>query len=388
MDKNWGRWPGLHGTTRWPLALAATLLVAFSAAQTGCSSDDGAGGDSSADAAGAAADGGGADGSATDSGGSPDAGGEDATGAAQGPWTPKPYSGGTCPGIIGGAQLFASGGVDRRLVVAMPAQPEGAPVLFLWHGLGDSPENFSGAFGASALADQYGVIVVAPEPISGPIFPPDLPDAVAGLVGNFIPETWAFFGEPEADLMLFDDVVSCLDAFYDIDRSRVYTAGFSAGAMWSTLLVMHRADYLAAAALFSGGSMFVEIDLGNLPPPYNGLNLGEGKVVAADTRYQTPPRKIPLLLTWGGMADYLEFVQGMPQYAFDFDAAAQAFIAGAKQDGLSMVTCNHGGGHTPPAGAQVWGMDFLFRHAFGDEVVNTTPDTAAGTLPSICSVVE
>ena len=68
---------------------------------------------------------------------------------------PQPYSNGTCPAIEAGTMSFATGSDTRGAVIVMPQNPEGAGLLFLWHGNGDTPANFSAA---SATADSSAVL--------------------------------------------------------------------------------------------------------------------------------------------------------------------------------------------------------------------------------------
>lgn len=288
------------------------------------------------------------------------------------PPTPAPYSGGTCPTLKEGVNTIKSGGQDREVTLFVPPQPKNAPLLFLWHGLGDSPANFSSAVKAATLAQSFGFLVVVPKGVSGPIFPPTVQPSLINLLKQYIKqifETWAFFGDPKADLALFDDVLSCADAQYDIDNKRVYTSGFSAGAMWSTYLTMHRAPYLAASLLFSGGVMEVDLDLATIPL----LNL-TGTLRAADIPYVTPQRKIPVMMTAGGPQDIVSmggFIE------FNFQVGTDALGKGLVQDGHFVIQCNHTGAHTIPSDAFTPGINFLLKHVYSDQ-----PSPYKGNLPA------
>ena len=91
------------------------------------------------------------------------------------------------------------------------------------------------AFQAQQVSDAKKAFIVVPKGASGPNFPSSVTPAMINMMKNFFGamfETWSFFGDPAADLTLFDDILACLDQQYDIDNKRVYTSGFSAGGLW------------------------------------------------------------------------------------------------------------------------------------------------------------
>lgn len=293
------------------------------------------------------------------------------------PWTsdeppaPKSYSGETCPTFAAGTVNIKSVGFDRKVEVFLPTTTKGAGLLFLWHGLGDNPANFAKAVSAATLAER-GYIVVVPAGVSGPQFPPNVPANVISTMKQFATamfETWSFFGDPKADLGLFDDVLSCLDQQFDIDNKQVYTSGFSAGALWSTYLTMHRSEYLAASVLFSGGVIDQDLDLSTVPL----LNLtGTMKVMAIP--YRTPRRKVPVMMTAGGSTDMVSmggFIK------FEFQPATDELGKGLTKDGHFVIQCNHTEGHkvlTPDFNA---GLAFIKEHTYGNQ-----PSPFKGQVPS------
>lgn len=253
---------------------------------------------------------------------------------------PKGFAG-TCPNLAAGANSITSAGENRTFRVFLPPQPKGASLVFMWHGLGDTSQNFSAAMGAAQVANGRNAIIIAA-------------DAFQQVVA-VMPPTWGFLGEPDPDLALFDDLLSCVDAQFDIDNDRVYTTGFSAGALWSTLLVMQRNEYLAAATLWSGGTSetgFVTID------------------------YATPGHKLPVLAASGGATDTWNNL-------LDFQKGTDDLIAKLSADSVLVVGCNHNSGHTIPPGGQNWGWDFLFHHTYGQksDLWGHTPSTL---YPAYC----
>ena len=286
---------------------ARWLLVASAALLCGCGGDDEAVG--SSDVTSASAD--------ATAGAGVDTVEQDTAPAVPSPPAPVSYSGGgECPKLVAGDNVMWSWGLDRKFNLYLPAEPKGAPLLFLWHGLGDNKENFSAAMNAKAISGALGAVVVVPQ-------------------GGVKVSGWGWSNPTDAteDAALFDDLLSCLDAQYDIDNRRVWTMGFSSGALWSSWLAMYRSTYLAAVVAWSGGT---------------GTN---------SNKYKTPKRQVPVLLAWGGSQD---------QVAINFEQASKQMGAKLKADGHFVVLCNHNKGHTIPGKGLTWGLDFLQRHSWGD----------------------
>ena len=279
--------------------------------------------------------------------GAADAGATDAGAAGDGvPGPPALAFAGTCPEWKTGVATITSAGFTRHVRVFLPQEPKGAPVLFLWHGLGDAAANMAAAFQAAKIAQDQGMVVVAPDSCC---------NAGAGAQGCcLIANAWGFAVKPEPDRALFRDTLHCLDQGLGIDRKRVYTMGFSAGALWSTWLVMNEAPQLAAAVLWSGG--------------------------VADFMEWTPPTaNVPVLVAWGGKMDI--FGNGL----VDFGETSKTLIQKLRQGGHAVVGCNHGGGHTVPPGGQKWGLEFLLAHTWsGPPSALTT--TLPKSFPAYCQV--
>lgn len=260
------------------------------------------------------------------------------------PAAPTPYAG-ECPAFVSGNNTIESAGFKRSFKLYLPAEPNGAPVVFLWHGLGDSASNFASAIGAKNIATKYGVIAVVPASCA------ESPTTKGCDPGLF---TWASDGSKDADVRLFDDVAACLDQTYGTDRKRIYTAGFSAGALWTSWLLMHRADRLAAAVVFSGGVMDA------IP-------------------YVHPTYKLPVLVAWGGEQD--QFGNGLVEFA----VTSKALREGLRKDGHFVLACNHGMGHTIPQNGDKFALTFLLAHSWKDGSSPYATGALPAAFPSYCT---
>lgn len=260
--------------------------------------------------------------------------------ATQYPTEPVPaaalptYSGEACPTFESGRNAFMAGTKMRDFNLFLPPEPDGKPLLLIWHPLGSNAGQIGRYFDAQGIAAERDWIVAVPESLR-------------------TQTEWGYFGSSVDDLALFDDLLACLGAQYAFDPQRVYTTGFSAGALWSSYLIMHRAQHLNAALVLSGG-------------------------VSEFTPYRTPEHALPVLLAWGGPTDQYGGIINFQETTFEFRDRL-------REGGHPVVTCEHAGGHVPPPGVTGWGIDFLAGHV---ERVAAPAFTDDAPYPETCVEVE
>lgn len=272
------------------------------------------------------------------------------TGRVGGPPAPAAYSAGTCPALGAGGQTFLSGTDDRQITVTLPSNPDGAGIMFLWHGFGDTDGNFSSAVGASSIANAHNVIVIAPAASLDPLESDKLKpykDLAASFIGP-LPPTWSILDGPEMDLTLFDDLLSCADEQYAVDPNRIYSMGFSQGALWTAVLIMNRSEQIAAALSWSGG-----------------LGTAGGIVEVVNMAYETPGRRIPVLAAAGGEVN--DLWPNAQLALVNFQTGTNTLAEGLLGDGHVVVQCDHGLGHTIPSDGLGWGLTFLFDHEWTED---------------------
>jgi poly(3-hydroxybutyrate) depolymerase len=244
---------------------------------------------------------------------------------------------GDCPSFdSSGMQSLTSNGVERNVIVEFPSsKPDNMPVMFYWHGLGDSASNAANGLGASDIAQDNKAVVVVVE-----------------STDSFL-MTWDVFGGGD-DLAIYDDLRICLSRELNVDLNRISTSGFSFGGIFTDYLIMSRGDTLSAAAPMSGG---VDTSLG--------------------LAYTTPPGKTPTMVMWGGASDL--FSMGFTE--LDFDEGAQVFGDSLQGDGHYVVGCNHEGGHSVPFDFKDAILPWVFDHELGSD----SPFTGdVSSLPSYC----
>jgi poly(3-hydroxybutyrate) depolymerase len=142
-----------------------------------------------------------------------------------------------------------------------------APVVFAFHGVGDTPEGMAESTRMDRLAAQEGFLLVYPVGRNASW------DAV---------EIAADAAEENADVQFFDALLEKMAAKHTLDRSRIYLIGMSNGAAFAQLLAHARSQEIAAVVAHSG-----------LCP--QGLN--------------SPERKFPILLIVGSEDPAAEAIQ-------------------------------------------------------------------------------
>jgi len=242
--------------------------------------------------------------------------------ARQGP----DYSGSSCPSLEDGTQEFATGDTSYDVQIVLPPEPDGAPVLFAWHWLGGNASQVIRYLELDELAADENVIIVAPR-------------------SDDSAYEWHFAegAEGNPDLLLFEDLLSCLWQQFDVDLDRIHATGMSAGGLWSSYLTVHEADWLASTAPLSGGS-----------DSYS---------------YTTPASPIPVLLTWGGSSDLYG--------TYSFEDASLYLSEALREDGHFVVECVHDDGHSLPP----WGISYVWEF-FEVHPRGVDPEPWSGGLPS------
>ena len=262
------------------------------------------------------------------------------------PTAPAAYTG-TCPDFTkGGTVTMVSGGFNRSMRVSLPpdmTSPDTA-LLFMWHGLGDTAANFSAAFGAAGIAKNNNAVVITPEVCSA--------SGCSQVFG------WSFLDAAGgADAPLFADVISCVSQQITIDPRRVYSTGFSAGALWTTWLLINRSDFLGSVAIFSGG------------------------IDPSQVAYVTPKWPIPVIGFYGSQTG--DQFQGI----VFFHDLMQTLIADLRADKIFTVDCDDElNAHTVPTGGVEAGVEFMFNHKYGDKSSYETTGVLPANFPSYCKI--
>jgi predicted esterase len=243
---------------------------------------------------------------------------------------PPKYSG-TCPTLVAGENTISSSGNDRQFMLALPSNlPAGAnlPVIFLWHWLGGSAQDFYDKGEIQTAVDTQHFIAVLPEKKGDVAFtwPATSLDTQA---------------REDEELQFFDDMLACVSQQFSVDRNCVGSAGVSAGALWTDQLAGYRSQYLSSFISLSGGTGGIAVK-----------------------PWHTPTHHLPGIVLWGGDTDACLNVLYFRDLSHDLEDHLT-------QEGDFFVECIHNCGHAEPpmdappgesAYAALW--QFVLDHPF------------------------
>ncbi|MBI5488702.1 MAG: hypothetical protein HY905_15315 [Deltaproteobacteria bacterium] len=248
---------------------------------------------------------------------------------------------------------------DRAFEIRVPdsigSSPGPWPVVFVWHGVHDPVSQVLDLVAGEVNDAVHPFIAVGPEAI---------PLGLATTPLGFDWDMLIWRDEANEDVELFDDVVACLDEAFDVDEDRIYSMGFSAGAIMTNLLSVARSEVLASIASFSGAYF------SDTPQ-----QMCFGSTCTTWPAFQgTTP--FPALLVRGGPEDTYDAIPGLMVIEFNQDTLYSIDYLTAL--GHPVLECAHDLGHELPpdlAGPQF--LEYLFDHPKG-----TTPDPYATALPA------
>lgn len=161
--------------------------------------------------------------------------------AIDGPAVVRPSCASLTPGVTD-FTLDAGGAVhDVRIFVPQSVSSDPAPTVLNWHGLGSSGPEQAAFTGYETLAESEGFIVVH----------------ATGASVDGGPNSWELAQldtEARDDLAFADALIDTVVADWCADQSRIYSTGMSNGGLFTSELVCHRSDRIAAAASVAGTS--------------------------------------------------------------------------------------------------------------------------------------
>jgi polyhydroxybutyrate depolymerase len=159
--------------------------------------------------------------------------------------TPAPSPGchaGETAAVVAAPGELRVGDERRTWILDVPAGPtdRALPVVFAFHGFGDSAANFRRWNGLADLGRRAGFVVVTPDGHEG-----------VRLLGR-IDRGWDRTPSDEHDLAFVRVLLDTIGRDHCLDGRRVYATGFSNGGFFASLLGCRLADRLAAVAPVAG----------------------------------------------------------------------------------------------------------------------------------------
>jgi predicted esterase len=233
-------------------------------------------------------------------------------------------------------------GVTRTFSVQMPANTSHMALLFLWHGLMQLPSEFTNTIVYDPPAGRW--VPFDPNAFPMPLMivtPWDL---------KLIPPVGLDWDIPngDQDFPFFEGMLQCIKEQYSIDENRIYSMGFSAGAVFTNLLSAKYPNLFAATisesgAWFNDQTQWSDVSIPLIQWQWPGFN---------------PADRGNVLLTHGGPNDYATVIS--------LESTNLKALPYLHQHGRTVVECAHTFGHAlDPDLTQRMYYDYMWAHQRG-----------------------
>ncbi|MBI5500081.1 MAG: hypothetical protein HY907_07540 [Deltaproteobacteria bacterium] len=261
-----------------------------------------------------------------------------------------------CDAVLEGENTgFLVDGTARTFFLDLPADAETGgpwPVVFNFHGLGDTAANMRGLLRGDVDNAVMPFILVTPE---------DNDATIAGLMS--IDWNVATVAADNVEARMFDEILACLESRWGVDENHVHAVGFSMGGFVVDALGTVRGERLASVLTYSGG-------YGSNPANLTGMLASLVRWPA----YETANDYVQVFLHGGVEDSYNMAVQ-----VLHFDQMAQSDADWLNGFGHDVLVCDHGGGHAAPVAG--FGADQIVRF-FADHPLGTIDSPYAAGLPA------
>ncbi len=244
----------------------------------------------------------------------------------------------TCTPVAAGVgAVSVNNAAARQYYVDLPTDTSGPMALmFSWHGYNQAPLDFKNMVGFDPNGASMPMVIVTPTD-TGLFLPEGLDWFIEGSSGN-------------VDFPYFQGMLSCLESEFNVDKTRVYSFGFSAGAVFTNLLDSQWPHLFAAIVTESGAW--------SSDPAEVAAIVAVGSVVPWDWPPLNPVDRGDVLMTHGGPTDFATIIS--------IEAAAQAALPFLLMNDRTVVDCAHTAGHAiDPLVSNQAIYEYLLAHQLG-----------------------
>jgi predicted esterase len=247
-----------------------------------------------------------------------------------------------CSPIAGGTSTLVVNGVTRTFSVQLPADTSHMALLFLWHGFMQNPTDFANTIVYDVPAGKwvpfdpnaFPMPLMIVTPVDTKLLPP------AGLDWDIV--------SGATDFPFFDGMLQCIQQEFTIDKTRIYSFGFSAGAVFTDLLSA-KYPHLFAATISESGAWF------NDQAEWSDVTI---PVIQWQWPAFDPADRGNVLLTHGGSNDFATVIS--------LESANQKALPYLYNNGRTVMECAHTFGHTlDPDLTQSMYYEYMWAHQLG-----------------------
>jgi hypothetical protein len=242
------------------------------------------------------------------------------------------------PVVAGVGSVGVNNGLPRTFYVDLPADTsKPMALLFSWHGYRQDPISWKLQVGFNPNGASMPIAIVTPVD-TGLFLPFGLDWYILGAKGNI-------------DFPYFEGMLHCLKQQYNVDQTRIYSYGFSAGAVMTNLLSAQY-PHLFAATVSESGAWFSD------PAQVGAIVVGLGYVLTWDWPALNPADRGNNLMTHGGPGDFATIIS--------IEAAAQSAVPYLLKNNRTFIDCGHLLGHAiDPFVTQQMIYEYLLAHQLG-----------------------
>jgi polyhydroxybutyrate depolymerase len=255
-----------------------------------------------------------------------------------------------CSPIVAGTSTVVANGVTRTFSVQMPADTSHMALLFLWHGWMQVPTDFANEIVYDVPAGKwvpfdpnaFPMPLMIVTPVDTKLIPP------LGLDWDIV--------SGEKDFPFFEAMLHCIGEQFNIDETRIYSFGFSAGAVFTNLLSAKYPDLFAATisesgAWFNDQTQWSDVSIPLMQWQWPAFDAADGGNV---------------LLTHGGPNDYATVIS--------LESTNQKARPYLYSNGRTVIDCAHTFGHTlDPDLTQRMYYDYMWAHQLGGPPLSGMP---------------
>jgi predicted esterase len=267
-----------------------------------------------------------------------------------------------CNPIINGTSSLVVNGTTRQFEVQLPKDTSSSmALLFLWHGWNQQAATFASQVVYDVPSGQW--VPFDPNAFPMPLLivaPDDTGLFVVGVAGN-VGLDWDIEPKsPPVDFPFFEAMLQCIEQQFSLDTTRIYSFGFSAGAVFTDLLSAQY-PHLFAATISESGAWFNDQAEQQQVLVNNAIPFIKWAWPAFN-----PADKGNVLLTHGGQNDYATIIS--------LENANKEALPFLYNNDRTVVECTHNFGHTlEPDLTQAMIYEYLWDHQLGGPPLQGLP---------------